>query len=99
MGEKSEHLFGYVLEVLSRVPSQRVELQDGFRSGKEEGGNVLVCMEKYHSIIDLSEENMSEDERKIIQTATGDDGDILVKIVEVAFVTGKRGSGEADVER
>jgi hypothetical protein len=86
MGEKSENLFGYVLEVLSRGPSQRVALQDGLRSGKEEGGDVLVCMEKYHSIIDMAAENMTEDERKLMQAATGDDGDILVKIVEVAFV-------------
>ena len=38
--------------MLSRGPSQRVALQDGLRSGKEEGGDVLVCMEKYHSIGD-----------------------------------------------
>jgi hypothetical protein len=63
-----------------------VALQDGLRSGKEEGGDVLVCMEKYHSIIDMAAENMTEDERKLMQAATGDDGDILVKIVEVAFV-------------
>jgi hypothetical protein len=29
---------------------------------------------------------MSEDERKLMEAATGDDGGILVKIVEVAFV-------------
>ncbi len=45
MGEKSEYLFGYVLEVLSRGPSQRVAMQDGLCSGKEEGGDVLVCIE------------------------------------------------------
>ncbi len=72
--------------MLSRGPSQRVALQDGLRSGKEQGGDVLVCMEKYHNIIEMTEENMTEDERKLMQEATGDDGDILVKIVEVAFV-------------
>ena len=61
-------------------------MQDGLRSDKEEGGDVLVCMEKYHNIIDQAAENMSEDERKLMQTATGDDGDILVRIVVVAFV-------------
>ena len=45
MGEKSEYLFGYVLEVLSRGPLQRVAMQDGLCSGKEEGGDVLVCIE------------------------------------------------------
>jgi hypothetical protein len=43
-------------------------------------------MEKYHNIIEMTEENMTEVERKLMQEATGDDGDILVKIVEVAFV-------------
>ena len=86
MGEKSENLFGYVLEVLSRGPSQRVALQDGLRSGKEEGGDVLVCMEKYYSIIDQAAETMSEEDKLLMLKATGDDGDILVRIVETAFV-------------
>ena len=43
-------------------------------------------METYHGIIDRAKENMSTEEKKQMKAATGDDGDILTKIVELAFV-------------
>jgi hypothetical protein len=89
MGEKPEKTVGFILEILVRVqlPPQRVALMDAMRACKDAGGDLLVSLQTYYAIRDRVVETAgSEQARDGIMAAAGDDGRILYKIIEVAFV-------------
>jgi hypothetical protein len=89
MVEKPEKVVGFVLEVLGklRLPPPRVTLMDTMRASKDDGGDMMKAIQTFFAIRNSAlEEEETEAAKEGIMTVAGDDGRILAKIIEVAFV-------------
>ena len=87
MGEKPEKIVAYILEVLGKLGQQRVALMDAMRAAKDAGGSALKALQTYYGIRNSARDAATTAEAKAdIMAASGDDGRVLGKIVELAFV-------------
>jgi len=89
MGEKPEKVVVFILEILGKLqlPPQRVALMDRMRASRDAGGDMLVALQTYYMIRDSAIEAAdSQNAKDGIMAAAADDGRILSKIIEVAFV-------------
>jgi hypothetical protein len=86
-GEKPEKTVTYILDVLGKLGQQRVVLIDAMRAAKDAGGSSLKAMQTYYGIRNSARNVVTTTAAKSnIMTAAGDNGRILGKIVELAFV-------------
>ncbi len=89
MGEKSEKVVGFILEILVKLqlPPPRVTLMDAMWASKDAGGDMMKAIQTFFAIRNNAlEAAETETAKEGIMAATGDDGRILAKIIEVAFV-------------
>ncbi len=87
MGEKPEKTVTYILDVLGKFGQQQVALMDAMRATKDAGGSSLKTMQTYYGIRNNARNATTTTVAKSdIMAAAGDDGRILRKIVELAFV-------------
>jgi hypothetical protein len=87
MGEKPEKTVTYIFDVLGKLGQQRVALMDAMRAAKDAGGSSLKTMQTYYGIRNSAHKTATTTAAKSdIMAAVGDDGRILGKIVQLAFV-------------
>ena len=86
-GENPEHTMEYILDVLGQKQPQRVALMDVIRSGKHDGDDSLKVTKTYFGIRNRARNAVTTQPTiDNIISAAGDDGIILLKIVEETFV-------------
>ncbi len=80
---------GFILEILGKLhlPTTRVALMDAMRASKDAGGDMMKAIQTFFVIRNSAlETEETESAKEDIMTTAGDDGRILAKIIEVAFV-------------
>jgi hypothetical protein len=89
MGEKPEKVVGFILEILGKLqlPPARMTLKDSMRTSNDDGGDMMKAIQTFFAIRNIAlEAAETETAKEGIMVAAGDDGRILAKIIEVAFV-------------
>jgi hypothetical protein len=87
VGENPEHTMEYILDVLGQMQPQWVALMDVIRVGNDSGSDSLKAAKSYFGIRNRTRDAATTQSSKDnIFAASGDDANILLRIVETVFV-------------